>query len=523
MMMGVGSGEVSEITMRMGNEIADEVRVKGNLVYRSVEMDLVEVLEAHVRATEDLVLEKERAQDVLWKASSLGKVASITSALEWGADIEARDAQFQTPLMVAIGELHGDATELLLSRGASTSPNSGSENGREPLQRAVECQQIFEDRLDLIRKHTRWAEEIHSQRHKSIVSVNQPFWARLCALLNPIFDEDIKPPWSRYLLFQEFLTALREDSSHVQIIQHLVKYGADITVQTEDAETLFHLAVCCTPRLEALIAHSGARTLIGKTAKGRKTALHYAAAAGNPEAMRVLLSHGADINAKDSEGATALHYSVWTAACIRLAFEKNAKADSTDSAGRTPFHYLAMLGEDPDPDDLNAWQEEQLAGQTQEQRYSQGHRLEYYTGLPRRCDGECVNLLARAYTSYAEFFHGKDMYNMAVWDYIYQSRKGQRGFEHIHQWLKHMRDGHKVRLEAAEEAIDEARRNPENQREVFTMDINELFGEQHPWTLVFDDGTEQVIDPGERPKRMMHFSGKRPEEFGSRDFLIVPT
>src|ERR1041384_113227 len=81
------------------------------------------------------------------------------------------------------------------------------------------------------------------------------------------------------------------------------------------------------------------------------TALHLAAAALRPLAVKALIDAGADANAGNRRGALALHYAcdprpksgkTWDpstqAAVIELLLEAGSNIEHTDKAGSTPLH-----------------------------------------------------------------------------------------------------------------------------------------------------------------------------------------
>jgi len=94
------------------------------------------------------------------------------------------------------------------------------------------------------------------------------------------------------------------------------------------------------------------------------TALHEAVIAGQIESAEFLLSHGADLNIKDSRGQTPLHYAVRNASAVRsknhvalthdpqplgvamIKLLRNHNGDVTvkDEDGRTPADWARVLG-----------------------------------------------------------------------------------------------------------------------------------------------------------------------------------
>lgn len=77
-----------------------------------------------------------------------------------------------------------------------------------------------------------------------------------------------------------------------------------------------------------------------------QTPLFSAAAADNIDAMKLFLSHGADIKAKDHYGATALHEAASFAqlSAIRLLLDAGASLDARDGEGQTPLYYAVERG-----------------------------------------------------------------------------------------------------------------------------------------------------------------------------------
>ncbi len=80
-----------------------------------------------------------------------------------------------------------------------------------------------------------------------------------------------------------------------------------------------------------------------KDSNGR-TALHRAAKANDAAAIPILLFSGADINAKDNVGKTPLHYAIQAgnSAAISVLLFIGADINAKDNAGLTPLHYAAQ-------------------------------------------------------------------------------------------------------------------------------------------------------------------------------------
>ena len=76
-------------------------------------------------------------------------------------------------------------------------------------------------------------------------------------------------------------------------------------------------------------------------ARGGATPLMNAAAVGSIEAMKLLLDHGADVNAKNSTRATALMWAVTEIDKVRLLLSRGADAKAVSERGRTALTLAA--------------------------------------------------------------------------------------------------------------------------------------------------------------------------------------
>ncbi len=68
----------------------------------------------------------QRLQELLFDAARMGRVDVIPALLQAGADIEARNEQGHTPLILASYNGHAEATALLLAHGAQVDAADGA-------------------------------------------------------------------------------------------------------------------------------------------------------------------------------------------------------------------------------------------------------------------------------------------------------------------------------------------------------------------------------------------------------------
>lgn len=527
MIMGAGA-KISEWKWRVGNELDEETFAKGDLVYIAVESNQDVLLSNYISKCTSGSEVKKRANNVLCKASLLDKPDLIELALGLGADIDTRDHQGKTPLIVAVERLHSDAVQTLTSKGASTNMKYGSGGETYLLQQAIESQGVFDDRLTLVRKFfVTTLEERHFGKRPRQTPANSDVVDKLGDVFR---SKPTLPLPQNTAQYRRFLVALHEDRTQGQIIEALLDHEADLSVKTPNGQTLLHLGICSASRLDIILKDSQKNVrkipdVNAKDAKGR-TALHYAAAAGNSAAMQTLLSHGADIKAKDSDSATVLHFAVETYDCISVALQKGATVDATDSSGRSPAHYYAMLADDPDPDNLTPWQKAQLRPSLdKDEREAAGKNSEHFMYLPRNCDNASGLLLDKAYRE-AKIVGSiaKDMYGKTLYDYTFATKEAQRGFKDTAAWLKQMKERYKLRAKAVEEAVTHTLKESQRKRETWSMDIDEIIGREKRWYIEGDNDVEETLDAREAlPKRRMFFDGEKPDELDSRHLFLIPT
>jgi len=85
--------------------------------------------------------------------------------------------------------------------------------------------------------------------------------------------------------------------------------------------------------------------LVSKRDKRGRTPLYRAADEGNKDVVQMLLSHKADINAKNDMGETPLNWmiSVGNKKGAEVLLSFNADVNAGNSRGYTPLHYTAIM------------------------------------------------------------------------------------------------------------------------------------------------------------------------------------
>ena len=159
-------------------------------------------------------------------------------------------------------------------------------------------------------------------------------------LLDNGADVHIKQIHTRYTALH---CAVAEDAS-TRIVELLLDKGASIGARTRRMDTPLHLAAIRsrTETIELLIARKA--EIDSQNSWNGNTPLHMAAkTASRSEALECLLNHGANTDAKNSKGKTALHLAAqgMDAASVEVLLKHGASVNVKSNRGGYPLHAAA--------------------------------------------------------------------------------------------------------------------------------------------------------------------------------------
>ncbi|HEY4364404.1 MAG TPA: ankyrin repeat domain-containing protein [Bryobacteraceae bacterium] len=261
-------------------------------------------------------------------AARSGKVDTLKSLLDRGADVNAKEsATGQTPLMAAVLGNHRDAAEFLLERGADI--NASTEDGMTALLFAAregyrEIATLLLDRgadPNARDQHGRGALffAIEARNHERSEQ------AASSALLETLVEKGVdvnaraNPDGLSWVDFDGETPFLRAAlSGDVESMRYLLEHGADPNLGTWGGTTPLMAAAGISPE----------QTFVRP----------------EPEVLAALqfcLDHGAHVNAKNSDGLTALHGAANRGgeSAILLLADYGAKLNARDKLGRTPLMF----------------------------------------------------------------------------------------------------------------------------------------------------------------------------------------
>jgi len=242
----------------------------------------IEVLKLLLDLDLDLNARSDDGKTALHYAASEGHLSAVNDLVSRGAPLDAKDNTGVTPLMLGIRSSHRRVLKRLLELGAN--PNARHDDGWTPLHYA--------------------AREGHIPVICDLASRGAALEAKDGQGLTPL--------------------VVSIHFSHLQVVKHLLEVGADVNARTSLGWTPLHQAANKDYLAAADLLISKGALLEARTSKtqlAHATPLHVSTyrrdASG--ECTKLLLKAGADMEARDGRGETALMYAAYKGAINPLS------------------------------------------------------------------------------------------------------------------------------------------------------------------------------------------------------------
>lgn len=312
---------------------------------------------------EDVDFKDAKGRTPLIHAARAGAINTLTALIFSGASIDAKDESGRTAMFYAAQSGRADLLSVLYAAGGDA--RGQDEHGRSPLSAAVSNGKP--ELLAALGKSA--AEYIKGRIEGGGLSAGDYALFIRSAELNPAIE---------FSLPKGMLIRMIE-SGEKEAARILIERGADVNVYDEYQNSALLCAVRNSmPDIAKLLLIEGARpekaNVYGESAllyalrvnspvagelidyaqdvnvkdENGETALHFAAAAAEERLLRKLLLKGANPNVSNDYGYTPLMYAVESASikCVRTLLRAGADKGRRDIYGSTAYERARLLGEE---------------------------------------------------------------------------------------------------------------------------------------------------------------------------------
>lgn len=282
---------------------------------------------------------RESLNSALISAIWSGDVEKVEKLIADGAEVNQPQRSGEPLLSSALTFTHENKARIvMLLLDHHVDPNEQDKNGDTPLFSWFRWDKSPAI-LDILLKHGANLNQIGSQG-ETILSlaieypVPDPKFIQL--LLKKGSDPNVQNKNGETALHQA-VSSLRPHQ--VEIVNLLLANGVKVNIKDHKGQIALNKVAGCPPEIATSLVLVGSN-LSGFDDMG-ETPLLAAARWHYFDAMRLMIDKGANVNAKDKWGTTALFKAVGDLAIVKALVEKGANVNEVNTGGFTPLHFAA--------------------------------------------------------------------------------------------------------------------------------------------------------------------------------------
>ena len=239
--------------------------------------------------------------------------------LERGADVNAQDEDNATPLHLASHNGRVEIARLLLEH--DTSANLQDSQGRTPLHSVAEGRYLYseDDGIRVVLLLLEHGADVNAQDEDNISPLHVASYHGRVEIVRVLIDggatTNLKgnQGWTPLHVVAEGGDYNSRDDNDAVVAQLLLERGADVNAPDDENQTPLHLA-CYFGRVKVVQVLLNASASVDKKNDQGQTALHvvsggaYDSEEDGISVARLLVKHGADVNAQDNNHATPSYF-----------------------------------------------------------------------------------------------------------------------------------------------------------------------------------------------------------------------
>jgi cytohesin len=300
-----------------------------------------------VSSTKRMIERAEKAKDasLFLKAMKKGDIEGIKKLISQGADVNAKDNRGMTPLHKAAYYGRRQMAKVLIAKGANV--NETDTAGQTPLHIAANFGALFVPELLLANGANISARDKAGNTPMHAASVWHVGKDLLELLIAKGADVNARNKAGQTPLHRVSMIRRRDRRPEVKA-EMLLALGAEVDAKDKSGNTPIHFAVKNGHvKLIDLLLSKGAIISKDDNLMADEEASLSAVWRNQADVLKVLLDHGADVNAADRWGWALLHFTAWdgNGDMTRMLLDKGANPNIVErTEGRTPLHYAAQRG-----------------------------------------------------------------------------------------------------------------------------------------------------------------------------------